>query len=220
MSELSTVPPHAEIERLAPDRDDVDPELMELPDPPKGERRLTLVLLLVTTLAALAMVVSLRHDAAYAFARAASTDLGDLRTSEISFTPNSFAMGRGMLASSQALRYERPFESDTYRIAPVAGRPNVWVEVRVPAGQEGSRYVPKETFSGRLIPFSSTGPRHRGLPSAITAKTGLVVTDDAWLVVDGEAPTNSRWAVALVTLFSAFALWSLVAFFRLARKVS
>lgn len=210
-----------EIDRLAPDREEVDPELMELPDPPKGERRLTLVLLLVTALAALAMVTSLRHDAAYAFAKAASADLGDLRTTEAgSFKANTYAMGRGMLASSQALRYERPFESDTYRIAPVAGRPNVWVEVRVPAGQEGSRYVPKETFSGRLIPFSSTGPRHRGLRSAITGETGLVIADDAWLVVDGEAPTNSRWAVALVALFSAFALWNLIAFFRLARRVS
>ena len=216
MSELTT-----EIDRLAPDREEIDPELMELPDPPKGERRLTLVLLLVTALAALAMVVSLRHDAAYAFAPTASADLGDLRTADAkSFAPNTFAMGRGMLASSQALRYERPFESDTYRIAPVAGRPNVWVEVRVPAGQEGSRYVPKENFSGRLIPFSSTGPHHRGLRSAIAAETGMVVTDDAWLLVDGEAPTDSRWAVALFALFSAFALWNLVAFFRLARKVS
>jgi hypothetical protein len=214
MTELTT-----EIDRLG-DREEVDPELLELPDPPKGERRMTLVLLLVTALASLAMVFSLRHDAVYAFAPSASSDLGDLRTADAaSFRANTFAMGKGMLASSQALRYERPFESDTYRIAPVAGRPNVWVEVRVPAGQEGSRYVPKEEFSGRLVPFSSTGPRHRGLAGALTAETGLVVTQDAWLVVDGEAPADSRWAVSLVALFSAFALWNLVAFFRLARKV-
>ncbi len=210
-----------EIERLAGDREEVDPELLELPDPPKGERRMTLVLLLVTALASLAMVVSLRHDAAYAFSEKASTDVGDLRTTNAaSFGANRYVEAHGMLAMSQALRYERPFESDTYRIAPVAGRSNVWVETRVPAGQEGSRYVPKEQFSGRLIPFSSTGPRHRGLRSAITGETGIVVSDDAWLVVDGEAPTDSRWAVSLVVLFSVFALWNLAAFFRLARRVS
>jgi hypothetical protein len=206
-----------EIERLV--GEEVDPDLLELPDPPKGERRLTLVLLLVTALASLAMVVSLRHDAAYVFSEKASTDLGDLRTAK-SFAPNQYVEAHGVMAESQALRYERPFESDTYRIAPVAGRSNVWVEERIPYGQEGSRYVPKSQFTGRLIPFASTGPRHRGLRSAITAETGLVVADDAWLVVDGEAPRDSRWAVALIGLFSIFALWNLAAFFRLARKVS
>src|SRR5581483_9805610 len=170
-----------EIERLV-GGEEVDHELLVLPDPPKGERRFTLVMLLVTALASLAMVASLRHDAAYAFSSRASTDIGDLRTADMkSFAPNQYVEAHGMLAMSQALRYERPFESDTYRIAPVAGQPNVWVEMRVPYGQEGSRFVQKEQFSGRLVPFSKTGPRHRGLRGAVTGETGLEVSDNAWL---------------------------------------
>ena len=57
-----------------------------------------------------------------------------------------------MLGGAGAIRYEHPFESDTYRVAPLAGRPDVWVEVRVPAGEESSRYVPGTKFKGRLIP--------------------------------------------------------------------
>lgn len=207
-------------DRLLGEREQVDPELLELPDPPRRERRATLALLLATAAAAAAMVFSLRWDVGYAFAPKAAADLGSLRTAPAgALAANTFAMGQGMLASSQAVRYERPFESDSYRIAPVAGRPNVWVEVRVPAGQEGSRYVPKEAFSGRLVPFSSAGPRHRGLRAAIEAETGLPVGEEAWLLVDGEAPRDARWAVALAALFSVFALWNVGAFLRLTRRV-
>jgi hypothetical protein len=208
------------IDVLAPDREEVDPELLELPDPPKGERRTTLALLVITAVAALVMVFSLRWDTAYAFASPMSIDVGDLRTADVaSFQTNSYIEAHGMLASSSALRYERPFESDTYRIAPVAGQPNVYVEVRVPAGEEGARYVPKETFSGRLVPFDKTGLRHRGLPNAIGNELGQSVPANAWLVVDGEAPKNARWAVTLTVIFGLFALWNLFAFLRLVRKV-
>lgn len=217
---LVFVTAHQDIHVFAPDREEVDPELLELPDPPKGERKATLALIVVTAVAALAMVISLRFDAAYAFASPASTDVGDLRTADLhAFVPNTYVEAHATLAHSHALRYERPFESHTYRIAPVAGQPKVYVEVRVPAGEEGARYVPKEKFRGRLVPFSDSGPRHRGLRGAIVSETGQTVPDDAWLVVDGEAPRDSRWAIALVVLFSTFALWNLAAFFRLTRKV-
>lgn len=211
----------AEVE-LAPEkvREEADPELLTLPDPPRAERRATLCLLAVTALASVAMVVALWRDAAYAFAGPSSTDVGDLRVAALtSFVPNGHVDGHGMLAAAGALRYERPFESDSYRIAPVAGQPNVWVEVRVPAGEEGSRYVPKTSFSGRMIPFREAGPRHRGLRSAIADRTGEAVAADAWLVVDGQSPATSRWAVLLVALFCVFGAWSLAAMRRLTRKV-
>jgi hypothetical protein len=204
----------------ARENEEIDPELLELPDPPKKKRTLTVVLLAVTAIASLAMVLALARDAAYAFAPASATDLGDLRSAPpASFGDNKLVRASGTLGAAGAIRYERPFDSDSYRLSPVAGRPDVWVEVRVPAGEENARYVPPSSFAGRLVRFDHAGQRHRGLTSAIASGTGVQVPAQAWLLVDGESPSHARWAVALVCLFAAFAAWNLATIVRLLRKV-
>jgi hypothetical protein len=228
--DLTSSPPAEPSELLAKVResgaasehaDEVDPELLALPDPPRAERTATLFILAFTAIAALAMVLMLARDAAYALASPTAADVGDLRTSAVTgFGENSFVRAHGMLAAVGAIRYERPFASDTYRVAPVAGRPDVWVEMRVPMGQETARFVPPSAFSGRLVRFDAAGPRHRGLRDAIAAASGAAVPPGAWLVVDGETPTDARWAVALVFLFLGFACWNLMAIQRLIRKVA
>jgi len=198
----------------------VDPELASLPEPPRGERRATLGLLAVTALASLAMVFTLARDAAYAFAGDGVVDLGDLRVApSASLAANSYARGTGMLGASGSIRFERSFEADTFRIAPVAGRPDVWVELRVPSGVDPERYVPPPSFTGRLVRFAAAGPRHRGLAGSVTELTGQPVPPGAWLLVDGESPAQSRWVVALVALFAGFAAWNAIAIARLARRV-
>jgi hypothetical protein len=200
--------------------DEVDPELVSLPDPPRGERRVTLLVLAVTAVASVAMVASLWRDAAYAFAAPREVDLGELRSAPAgAFAPNAFVQARGMLGAAGAIRYERPFVTDSFRVTPVAGRPDVYVEVRVPAGEETSRYVPPTELHGRLVRFDATGPRHRGLRGAIAERTGTPVPVNAWLLVDGEAPEQARWAVALVAMFLAFAMWNAAAIARLIRRV-
>jgi hypothetical protein len=202
------------------EEDGLDPELASLPDPPRRERRGTLLVLAVTAVASLAMVASLARDAAYAFAAPSALDLGELKSAPISaFGPNAFIQARGLLAAAGAIRYERPLAADSFRVAPVAGRPDVYVEVRVPAGEESSRFVPPSDFRGRLVRFDDAGPRHRGLRRAIAERTGTPVPAGAWLIVNGEAPDHARWAVALVALFAAFALWNAAALARLTRKV-
>ena len=219
-TKLSNPPSPAEFAR-EPSSEEVDPELLSLPDPPRKERRLTVLILAVTAVTSLAMVFALRRDAVYAFARENAVDLGDVRSAPVSsFAENRYVQAHGMLGAAGAIRYERPFESDSYRVSPVAGRPDLWVEVRVPAGQENARYVPKTNFAGRLVPFASSGPRHRGLSSAISDTTGGAVPANAWLLIDGEPPSHARWAVALVALFLGFALWNIAAIARLLRKVS
>jgi len=208
------------LELLGKARDEVDPELVSLPDPPRGERRVTLLVLGLTAVASVAMVVSLWRDAAYAFAAPREADLGDLRGAPAqAFAPNAFVQARGMLGAAGAIRYERPFVTDSFRVTPVAGRPDVYVEVRVPAGEETSRYVPPTELHGRLMRFDATGPRHRGLRAAIAERTGTPVPANAWLLVDGEAPEQARWAVALVALFLGFAMWNAAAIARLVRRV-
>ena len=207
---------------LAPDtrEEAIDPELLDLPDPPKRERSITVGMLLFTALASLAMVVSLRGDATYAFAPERATNLGDLGAAPAAaFVENGFVTGTGMLGAAKAIRYERPLVSDSFRLMPVAGRPNVWVEVRVPAGSENIRYVPPNQFTGRLVKFDSAGPKHRGLAAAVSDATGQKVPASSWLLVDGEAPTGARGAILLVLMFLGFAVWNITAAAKLLRKV-
>jgi len=190
--------------------DALDPELIDLPDPPKRERSMTVGMLVFTAFASLAMVVSLRHDASYAFARAEPAG---------AFVENGFVRGSAMLGAAHAIKYERPLVSDSFRLMPVAGRPNVWVEVRVPAGAENIRYVPPNQLTGHLVRFDSAGPKHRGLASAIQDATGQKVPAASWLLVEGDSPTSARWAIMLVAMFLGFAIWNLSVAAKLLRKV-
>ncbi len=209
----------AEIVGLS-EKEGVDPELLQLPDPPRRERRSTLLLMAVAALASAAMAASLTRDAAYALRPAAATDLGDLAKVEpAAFVSNSFVSATGQLGGAGSIRYERPFESDSYRIASVAGRPSIWVELRVPNGAESNRFVPKSEFSGRLVRFSEVGLRHRGLRSAIEDRTGQKVPDDAYLIVDGQSPEGARAFAFLWAMFIGFAVWNIVTIARLVRKV-
>ena len=202
------------------DKEEVDPELLQLPDPPRGERRSTLVVLALAAIASAAMAFSLTRDAAYALRAPSAIDLGDLTaTPSSAFVSNSFVQGHGRLGGAGQIRYERPFESDSYRIAPVAGSTNVWVELRVPAGAESNRFVPKTEFSGRLVRFAQAGLRHRGLRSAIEERTGQRVPADAYLLVDGQAPSDARAFAMLWMMFVGFAMWNIATIARLVRKV-
>ncbi len=215
--------PHADsadLDLRSNEREEVDPELLELPDPPRKERRTTLALLALSGVLSAAMAVGLSRDAAYALGGSSATGIGDLRSADAAtFVPNSYVEGTGRLSGSGALRYERPFESDSYRLMPVAGRDDVWVEVRVAAGDESGRWIPPQEFSGRLVPFSKAGLRHRGLRGGVEDMTGAKVPERAWLLVDGQTPDDARWSALLTAMFAAFAAWNVVTLFRLTRKV-
>jgi hypothetical protein len=200
--------------------DELDPELLELPDPPKRERTFVIAMLVFTALASLAMIVALRRDAAYAFAAPDPVEIGDLAAARpAALGDNTFVRATGMLGAAHAIRYERPVASDSFRLMPIAGHESVWVEVRVPAGRENVRYVPPDRFVGRLVRFEVAGPKHRGLASAVRDVAGQEVAKDAWLLVEGESPAGSRWAVVLVALFAGFAAWNLLVTAKLLRKV-
>ena len=115
------------------------------------------------------------------------------------------------------MRFERPFEADTYRVSPVMGRREWWVEVRVPSGEEGARYVPPTTFRGRLVHGEPAGPAIWGLERAVDLLAKQTVVSDAWLVVDGELPMTARWALGSCSMFAGFAVWSRTTTLRSAR---
>lgn len=203
--------------------DEFDPELVALPPPPRRERTLTLVVLALAAAAALAMVFALRYDVAYALTRAVPTTVGDLRAATalvLSRSENHLVRGEAMLGAAGGIRYERLLSADTFRAVPVAGRPDLWVEVRVPTGQENGRWEPPRSFTGRLVRFDAGGPRHRGLAGAIERTTEERLPRGAFLLVDGEEPADARWALVLGATFLGFAIWHVAAIRRMLRRVA
>jgi hypothetical protein len=217
---VNTVPEALSVEALA--RDEVDPELLALPDPPQRARRLTTAILVLAAASALALTFALRRDVTYALGPTTPLSLGDLRTAPaavLAANENRFVRAEAMLGAAGGIRYERPFVADSFRTVPVAGRADLWVDVRVPAGQENGRWEPPHTVAGRLVRFGAAGPRQRGIASAIADATHESVPVPAWLVVDGEEPAGARWAVVLAAALLAFAAWNVATAVRLVRRV-
>ncbi|WP_437733770.1 hypothetical protein [Sorangium sp. So ce1335] len=197
-----------------------DPELLALPAPPRQERTVTVVLMAVTAIAALWMAIALLGEARYALSPGRPVDVGELAPLRpAADLENRYVRAAGLLGTRGAIRYGRAAEGDSFRLAPVAGNPGLWVEIRVPEGFEGPRFVPPSAFAGRLVPFRSAGIRHARLAAEVEEQTGTAVTDDAWLLIDGSSPRASRWAVALVALFLGFAGWNLFGIARVLHRV-
>ncbi len=197
-----------------------DPELIALPAPPKRERTATVVLMAITALSATWMAVVLMGEARYALTPGELVEAPELST----LTPgaafeNRYVRATGLLGTTGAIRYGRAAEGDSFRLAPVAGNDKIWVEIRVPEGFEGPRFVPPTSFAGRLVPFREAGLRHARLPEAVRAQTDKAVPDDAWLLIDGSSPRASRWAVALIALFLGFAAWNVTGIVRVLSRV-
>lgn len=216
-TDVSTHPSQAlpAVNRLEP-----DPELLALPAPPKRERGITVATMALTALAAALLAWSLRSEARYALTSGAPTSVGDFTKLTLDDAmKNRYVEGSALLGTQGAIRYGRAAESDTFRLAPVAGNPKLFVEIRVPEGFEGPRFIPPRSFAGRLVPFSESGLRHAGLSDAIAEKGNTQVPPDAWIVIDGSSPRASRWALMLVVLFGAFALWNAIGVVRLLARV-
>jgi len=197
-----------------------DPELEALPEPRRPGRRLTLASLVVTASAALLMAFSLLGEVRYALRSGSPHELGNLVSFDAaSAEKNSWVHGEALLSTTSAIRYDRPMETDTYRLAPVAGNAGLWVQVRVPAGLEGPSFVPPTSFVGRLVPVSEAGLRYAGLPEAVANASSSRIPERAFLLVDGEAPSTTRWAIGLMALFIGFAGFNLFGLYRLVRPI-
>jgi hypothetical protein len=197
-----------------------DPEFDRLPQPRRPGKRPTLVVLCVTALSALLLAGALRQEALYSLHSEDAVDVGELAA----FKPNpglanTWIRGAGLLTSTGAIRYSRPLEQDSFRLSPLADNPELWVEIRVPAGLEGPHFVPPNSFVGRLVPLHRAGLRHHRLDAVVSRVTGVEIGQHTWLLVDGEAPAETRWALGLVALFLGFAAFNLWGLYRLLRPV-
>jgi hypothetical protein len=195
-------------------------DLAELPAPRRPWRRVTLVTLALGAAGSLALALAVLPDVAYSIRDGSPRDLGDLVSARFDPTlADVWVHGEGQLSATRAIRYARPLEHDTYRLASVEGNPKLWVQIRVPANEEGPRFVPPDSFVGRLLPMSKLGIRQRGLPDAVERSGVEPPAPDAWLLVDGESPAALRWALGLMALLLAFATFNVVGLVRLTRPV-
>jgi hypothetical protein len=197
-----------------------DPDFEALPQPRRPGKRITLATLTATTVVTLLLAFALRGEAAYALGSGSPTDLGDLGALQpVRAQANSWVRGAGELGTAGAIRYARPLESDSFRLAPITGNPGLWVEIRVPEGMEGPRFVAPSSFVGRLVPISSAGLRYSSLDAWVAEVGGATLPDNAWVLVDDEAPAATRWAMGLFALFVGFAAFNLYGLYRLLRPV-
>jgi hypothetical protein len=196
------------------------PELAELPPPRRPWRRATLVTLASGAVASTLFAAVMLPDARYSLRGGAARDLGELtRLVPGPELADTWVRAEGQLSVTNAIRYRRPLERDSYRLASVAENPRVWVQVRVPEGEEDPRFVPPDSFVGRLIPVSQLGIRQRGLADAVGAAGLSRLGGDAWLLVDGESPAALRWVLGLLALLLSFAAFNVIGLVRLLRPI-
>jgi hypothetical protein len=210
MSHPSSIPP-GDADPKAP-----DPELSALPKPRRPWRKATLVSLGLVALSASFLILALRSQIQYSLRSGQPTELGDLAQFEPSSdVANTWVHGSGVL-SVEAAGYKRPLDSDRFRLAPVEGNPNLWVELREPAESREEFFVPPASFVGRLVPLASPGLRHADLRRALTSSGQKAPGEAAWVLIDGETPEGSRWVLGLAAMllgfvgFSAFGLLTLL----------
>lgn len=195
----------------------VDPELEALPAPRRPWRRATVVTLMATAVSSLALAWALREPVRFAVRRGPPRELGELATLRLrEDLANTWAHVAGPLGTFAA-EYRRPLDPDTYRLVPAAEAPNVWIELRIPSSVESEHYVPPNSFVGRLVPLDRVGPQRAMLTDAVASAFGRPLPANTWVLLDGEAPSTSRWAVGFVALligFFAFSIWGLVRLLR------
>lgn len=197
-----------------------DRELIELPAPRRPWRRATLVTLSLAALGSVLLALAVLPDVAYSLRTGEPRELGDLTAARLpGELSDTWVHGQGQLSVTNAIRYQRPLERDSYRLASVEGNPNVWVQIRVPAGAEDPRFVPPDSFVGRLLPIGELGLRQRGLRDAVGDAGLPLPSENAWLLVDGESPAAVRWALGLFALLLAFAAFNVIGLLRLARPI-
>ena len=193
-------------------------DLTAVPKPRRFTRFFTLFVMVVTFLVSILVAIQLVPEARYAFEGTQPHEVGTLdRLALDENNANRFVHATGQLAAN-AVGYERPLSPGEYWLVPAVGRPDLWVEVHVPGTVTAEEFVPPVSFVGRLVPLGSAGPRYSVLGRAAQV-IGMGPTIDPWILIDGDTPRGSRWAVVVCAVLFLFALFNLWGIFRLTRKV-
>lgn len=201
-----------------------DAELEALPPPRRPFRKITLAVMSAALLGSVALLFSLRGELRFSLIGGSPRAVGELATFEPrAGDANTWIQGQGGLETGGATAYRRPLETDSYRLARVSGARRLWVQVRVPWDDDDpnhKRFVPPSSFVGRLVPANHGGVRLSQLGSAIAEAGRPPLPDDAWLLIDGEAPATTRWTLGVGLLLLGFVGFNLFGLLRLLRPAS
>lgn len=198
-----------------PDPDAVDPELLELPSPPKGRRLATLALMALVVVASAVLALSLRHDLAYFFAPSDTVELGPATEIDpADLTPNTHVTIQGHPMMSRTVRYRRVLTGGEYLVFPLAGQRTIYVHA-----EDMPDTLSRTEFTGRLVTFGQLGARVSAVEGSLAQDLGLPVTDASFLLLADEAPGTYAWALLLALLCGLFIVVNLFLLYRWFRPI-
>ncbi|MET0283377.1 MAG: hypothetical protein ABW352_02865 [Polyangiales bacterium] len=196
------LPPRGPAGAPAREAEALDPELLAIHAPPQVQRLTTLTIMAAAVVAAMALLVSLRRDMAYALSQTQLTELAHIRQLEPSaLVSNSYVRIMGTPTLAHAVGFRRGFGT-RYRVFPLAGQRNLYVQVPDAGGES---FVRSE-YSGRLVTFDDLGGRYAELARVMQRDAKLPITGESFLLLADEPPGSYTW-----TLFIAFACLAFVA---------
>jgi hypothetical protein len=180
----------------------IDPELLAIHAPPQVQRLTTLTIMAAAVVAAMALLVSLRRDMAYALMQTQLTELAHVRQLEPAvLMSNSYVRIMGTPTVAHAVGFRRGFGT-RYRVFPLAGQRNLYVQVPDAGGES---FVRSE-YSGRLVTFDDLGGRYAELARVMSRDAKLPVTGESFLLLADEPPGAYTWTLFVALACVAFVL--------------
>lgn len=208
--------PGARPEGVAPN-DQVDPELLSLPAPPRAKRLATLTLMALVAAVSLGVLGSLEGDLRYFCSSPTALDLGEaVKIDPAALVANRYVRVRGMPMAADAVRYSHSFSGDEYAVFPLAGQRHVLVSVELgdPASMRTSA---RRDFTGRLVTLGELGTPFAAVRDYLARDMGVSVSSETFVVLADRPPSSYVWSVLLALMCIAFIvtdIWLMVRWFR------
>jgi hypothetical protein len=194
-----TAPPLAPVRSL---ETEVDPELLALPAPPRGQRLVAMVLMAAVVGLALGLMSSVRSDLSYALKPDRAEFLGDaVQLDPATLPSNAYVRVRGTPMLSGMVRFETGLWGKKQVVFPLAGQRHVFVQVSA-ATLEDPRSAARTEFAGRMITLGELGGRFRVVREYLAQHMGLPVTAQTFLIIADDPPRTHVWAL----MFAGFCL--------------
>ena len=195
----------------------VDPELLALPEPPRGQRSLTIAVMAAVLAASVALISQIRADIAYFFAPSVAVDLGEARLSQpVDLPDNAFVRVRGTPMLSKTVTFTVPVTGAQYAVFPLLGQKHVFVQVPADELRDPERGARGEYF-GRLVTFGSLRGRLGVVQNHLHDAMEMPATSESFVLIADQAPESYVWAPALAAVCIVFilgTLWLMLRWFR------
>lgn len=153
--------------------------------------------------AAVVLAFALRHDVRYALAPSTPTEISTATsTAELDRLAHQLVTLKAVPGAVGGADYKRPTGEGIHRLSPLVDRPDVYVELAIPAGVDPSRFVPPASLRGRLVPLDEAGVRFSGARALLEHATGRPVPAKAYVLEQGAEPSmrNPGAMVALIAM--------------------